>query len=305
MKNSQQIQPARGAGRWFPGSRDSLRNMVEEFIDNAQVPPPAGSVAAAISPHAGFEYSGPVAGYTFRALREAAKAGHTPDIVLVTGFSHRGSFPGIALLPGSAIRTPLGDITLDNRLRQEMLAGSNIIFADQSLHHDEHSAENLLPFLQMALPDTPVTVAIIGDHEPDTIDELMTVLQKSGQSRNILLLASTDLLHDPDYHKVTQTDQETLRMICALDTAALTANWSYTNQLCCGIAPVQCAMRWAAMQGCTQGSVLHYRNSGDDFPESRGEWVVGYGSVIFTKKGSSSIFTGNSSRPPQPRVAGE
>lgn len=284
MKSNQQIQPVWGAGRWFPGDRDSLSRMVNECIDNAQLHLPVAPIAAAISPHAGYHYSGPVAGYTFRALREAAAAGFKPDTALVLGFSHRGSFPGIALLPGSAIRTPLGDITLDNILREEMLAESKFIFASQNPHQGEHSAENQLPFIQTALPDISINVAIIGDHNADTLEDLLTVLKKCGRSRDILLLASTDLLHDADYHKVTQTDKETLQMISALDAQGLTSKWSYANQLCCGIGPVLTAMKWAAYHGCNAGSILQYRNSGDDFPESRGEWVVGYGAVAFYKK---------------------
>ncbi len=57
---------------------------------------------------------------------------------------------------------------------------------------------------------------------------------------------------------------------------------NYSNQICCGIAPVIAAMRFAATQGQADCLVLHYRNSGDDYPESRGDWVVGYGSAIFT-----------------------
>jgi AmmeMemoRadiSam system protein B len=62
----------------------------------------------------------------------------------------------------------------------------------------------------------------------------------------------------------------------------LLKSWSYGHQVCCGIGPVVSALRFAQSQGCTQGVLLHYRNSGDDFPESRGNWVVGYGAVVFS-----------------------
>ena len=101
------------------------------------------------------------------------------------------------------------------------------------------------------------------------------------ENKKILVVASTDLLHDPDYPLVTRTDQQTLQQIAALDEHALLNRWRPDNQICCGLMPVLTAIRVAKGMGCTKGTPLYYRNSGDDHPESRGNWVVGYGAMVF------------------------
>lgn len=94
-------------------------------------------------------------------------------------------------------------------------------------------------------------------------------------------MASTDLLHDANYELVAETDKKALSMIAGLDEAGLESAWSFELQVCCGIEPVLTLMQFAELERVESGSILKYRNSGDDYPESRGSWVVGYGSVIF------------------------
>ncbi len=275
------VQPAYGAGRWFPASPAALRDTVETFINEATVAV-TGRLVAAIAPHAGYQYSGRVAGHTYRAIRDAAQAGNKPDLVVVLGFSHRAGFPGAAILPGDALATPLGAAPLDARAAQELAAaGGPLLRLDARPHAGEHSAENQVPFLQAALPGTPLLIVLTGDHDPATLNALYNALTALGRHRALLVVASTDLLHDPDYETVRRTDAETLALITGLRRDRLAAAWSYGRQVCCGIAPVLTAMHVAEAAGCRTGSLLAYRNSGDDYPESRGEWVVGYGAVVF------------------------
>ena len=111
--------------------------------------------------------------------------------------------------------------------------------------------------------------------------ELVDGLVALAKERAIVVVASTDLLHDPDYAKVGETDRVTMRQIAALDAKGLSKRWSYDMQVCCGIGPVLTMLQFAERLGCRAGTVLRYRNSGDDNPESRGNWVVGYGATVF------------------------
>jgi AmmeMemoRadiSam system protein B len=276
------VQRAWGAGRWFPGSESALRQAVVRYMADASPPAVSGRVVSAIAPHAGYQYSGPVAGYTFRVLRDQAADGGGPETVVVLGFTHRNSFAGCALLDGDAVRTPLGAVALDREAAAILCAAGRRVFEDGRPHRGEHSAENEIPFVQAALPDAGLVVALIGDHEEDTLRELVAGLEALAKKKRIVVVASTDLLHDPDYDRVTKTDKQTLALIEKLDDAALLKTWSLREQVCCGIAPVAAAIRFARTQGKASGRVLHYRNSGDDYPESRGNWVVGYGAVVFT-----------------------
>ena len=271
-----------GAGRWFPGRAEQLKVMVDGFIDLADVPESAGRIVAAIAPHAGYVYSGKVDGHTFRALKENARHGISPDVVIVLGFSHSRSFRGVALMDGDALESPLGQVELDNESATFLTEQSSQIYYSYEPHDGEHSAENEIPFLQAALPGVKVVVALMGDHEADTLRVLVSGLVKLAERKSVVVVASTDLLHSDDYDLVSRTDAETLKMISALDDTALLDEWGYERQVCCGIMPVLAAMQFAKAMGSSEGKVLLYRNSGDDNPESRGEWVVGYGSVVFS-----------------------
>jgi len=131
------------------------------------------------------------------------------------------------------------------------------------------------------LPDTKMVVALMGDHEPETLDALVGALDALSGKKRLLVVASTDMLHDPSYDLVTKTDEKTLEKLQAMDCEGLEKTWGYDKQILCGIGPVLAVMKFAMGKGCKKGSVLYYRNSGDDFPEGRGRWVVGYGSAVF------------------------
>ncbi|MBM4142796.1 MAG: AmmeMemoRadiSam system protein B [Lentisphaerae bacterium] len=279
--NRRVVRKAWGGGRWFPGDADELKETVDRFLADADPPAVSGRIVAVIAPHAGYVYSGKVAGYAFRALRDNAAAGPAPETAVVLGFSHRGGFPGAAFMDGDALRTPLGEAALDREATDLLTAAGGRLRKDCAPHAGEHSAENEVPFVQAALPGARIVVALIGDHDPATIRELAAALTGLAKRKRIVVVASTDLLHSPDYALVTRTDKQTLETICGMDAAKLLKSWDYGNQVCCGIGPVLTAMHFAAAQGCRKGTLLHYRNSGDDFPESRGNWVVGYGAVAF------------------------
>ncbi len=281
VKTQRVVHEAMGAGRWFPANPEKLRTMVAGFIDRAQATTVTGRIVAAIAPHAGYEYSGPVAGYVFRAIRDQAQKGAGPETVVILGMSHRSAFSGLALMDGDALLTPLGEAILDTEAAGIILKSSPAIRMDYRPHNGEHSAENEVPFVQVALPDARLVVGLLGDHDPETIDSLVAALAELASKKRILVIASSDMLHDPDYDLVTRIDKKTLQLVAAMDTKGLLAQWSARHQIFCGMAPVAVAMGFARDQGCKEGKVLYYRNSGDDFPESRGQWVVGYGSVVF------------------------
>lgn len=275
------VREAAGAGRWFPANPEKLRSMVAGFIDRAQPPAVTGRIVAAIAPHAGYQYSGPVAGYVFRAIRDQAKKTEQPETVVVIGLSHRAAFPGVALMDGDILRTPLGDAHLDTESAAVLVKSCPAIRMDYGPHYGEHSAENQVPFVQAALPNVRLVVGLLGDHDPLTVKSLVAVLSELASKKKILLVSSSDMLHDPDYDLVAKTDRKTLQAVAAMDVPGLMKQWSPRRQIFCGMAPVAVAMGFAAAQGCKEGQILYYRNSGDDFPDSRGQWVVGYGAVVF------------------------
>lgn len=255
--------------------------MVTGFVEEAMPPTLDRRLLGIIAPHAGYIYSGPVAGYAYRTIRDNAEAFGAPDTAVVLGFGHRESFRGVVLMDGSAFTTPLGAAPLDTEAATQLMAADPRIALDYRPHMGEHSAENQVPFLQHVLPATPLVIALIGSHDPSLADALTAALLKLAAKKKILVVASSDMLHDPDYERVKKTDAATLRKVVDLDITGVMRDWDYSQQVFCGLAPVITLMSFARQQGGTRGVVLRYRNSGDDHPESRGQWVVGYGAVAF------------------------
>lgn len=281
QKSKRVVRRALGSGRWFPGDGATLKQMVEGFINQAKVKDIEGRIVGVLSPHAGYIYCGKVAGYVFRAIRDQAEKGIAPDTVVILGISHRGGFPGVALMDGDAIATPLGEAQLDKEAGAVLTRYSSVIRFEYTPHSGEHSAENQVPFVQTALPNARLVIGLIGDHDTRTMKALVEALDELALEKKILVIASSDMLHDPDYDLVTKTDQASLKMVAAMKTKAILDEWNYQHQTFCGVAPLIVTMRFAENQGCTEGTVLYYRNNGDDFPESRGQWVVGYGAIVF------------------------
>ncbi len=280
---------AYGSGRWFPADEATLRRRVEQFMQQADTPAVEGRLVGATAPHAGYDYSGAIAGHTFGALARQAERGLPVETVVVLGFSHRTAFPGVALLDADTFETPLGRSRIDRDgvdcLRRECSAA----FLGNSVHEGEHSAENEIPFVQAATPGAALITALIGDHAAETRTELADALFTLSKTRRVALIASTDLLHDPDFETVSQSDAGTLRLMADMDAEQLNREWTPAHQVCCGISGVTVLIEYAALCGCRSGTVLAYTNSGIEFPETRGSWVVGYGAVAYSLSAEPSV----------------
>lgn len=227
MKTTSQlvVRNALGAGRWFPATKSQLEAFVNESMAKAQVPAVEGRIVAAIAPHAGYQYSGLVAGYTFQAIRDNAKSTNAPAVVVILGLSHHQGFSGTALMDGDAIETPMGQAPLDRDAAKFLIAKSDSIRINYAPHIGEHSAENEVPFAQAALPGTKLVIGIIGDHDEKTLNGLVDALVALAKEKKVLVVASSDMLHDPDYDLVTSTDKKTLKKVEAMDDAGIWTEW--------------------------------------------------------------------------------
>ncbi len=283
MGDKRIVRRAVGAGKWFSADRQELCGIVTSAVNSAGVTNISGRIIAGIAPHAGYQYSGKVAGYTYRALKDNFAGNGMPDVIVVLGFCHSAGFGGVTLMDGDELETPLGKVKLDRATGDLLVKADSRICYNYVPHNGEHSAENQIPFLQIAVPNVPLVVGLIGDHDAQTLSGLASALKALSEKKKICVIASTDLLHDPDYDLVTKTDKGTLKLIERLDHKALALGWGYRRQTCCGIAPVLTVMMLAELSGVKKADVLYYRNSGDDYPESRGSWVVGYGAVVFAR----------------------
>lgn len=265
-------RPAALAGYFYPADPDELRTTVAGFLAEAkpQVPRSAQTgPKAIIVPHAGYIYSGAVAGKAYELL-----AGDTARFrrVVLLGPTHRVYVRGLAAPNAAYFATPLGDVTIDRAALEGLKDLREIVFNDDA-HAAEHSLEVQLPFLQrVALGATLVPLAV-GDTTPRAVAE---VLERFWADPATLIVISSDLSHFHSYADAKRRDSATATSIEHL------AGEELDPEQACGFLPIAGLLALAKRKGARIERV-DLRNSGDTAgPRDR---VVGYGAwAIYEEK---------------------
>ena len=252
------------AGLFYPDDRRELLEMVRGFLAAPALTLPAPK--ALIAPHAGFVYSGPVAGSAFAQLQSVRDS---ITRVVLAGPSHRVGFPGIALSSARAFSTPLGQVPVDMEAVAAISDLPEVSLLDLA-HAQEHSLETHLPFLQVALRQFSIVPLVVGDATPAAIAAVFNHLWGGPET---LLVVSSDLSHYHAYAQAGRMDTATSKAIEGLDDRAI------DGQHACGWLPVRGLILAARQHGLT-ARALDVRNSGDT-AGSRDE-VVGYGAYAFS-----------------------
>jgi MEMO1 family protein len=274
------LRPSPIAGQWYEGEPKALARSVDSYLDHAQLPELHGDVIGVVAPHAGHQYSGPVAGYAFAALR-----GRTPDLVAVLSPFHNYHSAPLLTSAYEAYETPLGQIPIDQTSTQalETLIEPTLGFGLTHISNDpEHSLEIELPFLQRALASEwkllPIMVRAV---EPRVSQALGKALAKVLQGKNAILVASTDLSHYYDQEKALACDHFMLSKIEAFDPDGAFEAERSDKGFACGLGALT-AVLWACKElGADEVKILHHATSGDVTGDYSG--VVGYGAAAILK----------------------
>lgn len=253
------------AGRFYPEQPEVLRSMVDQYLHDAPAPEPGIHLRCVVAPHAGYIYSGPVAGYSYRQLEALDPATHWKIFML--GPSHRYPLRGVSVCAYEACDTPLGRIPV-SPLAQELAKTLGFI---PEADRWEHSLEVQWPFLQCALPSFELIPIVVGSVSPRALAQ---VLMPYATQPDVLFVISTDLSHYHPYAEARTIDTVANQAIPALDLQRMAEQGD-----ACGIIGVLTAMEIALRQGW-QGHFLDYRNSGDTAGPR--DQVVGYGAYSFT-----------------------
>ena len=262
----QGTRPAAVAGFFYPDDPSELRRMVDGYLlDAARAPgaldPPPKAI---IAPHAGYPYSGPIAGSAFEPFRPLA--GKVERVVLL-GPSHRVAFRGMALPAARAFATPFGEIEVDLAAAERLLELPGVR-VDPRPHAEEHSLEVELPFLHQVLGDFLLVPIVVGDAAPA---EVAAALREVWGGEETRLVISSDLSHYLPYDAARRADGATAREIEILAA-------HLRGEQACGAAPINGLLEEARRRGMAARAV-DLRNSGDT-AGSR-DRVVGYGAFLF------------------------
>jgi hypothetical protein len=255
------------AGYFYPRNTDELRAMIRGMVDPGAKKEKAFAV---ISPHAGFVYSGPVAGAVYSSVV-------LPEHIVMLGPSHRGQRSLFGMMDKGSWRTPLGEVPLDSGLAESMLRHTSLLRIEESAHADEHSLEVQLPFIQFLSPGfsiVPVCISPVADYvELEELGKsLAAAIRESGQEA--LIVASTDMSHYVSQETARKKDALAIERILALDARGLYRVVQEENISMCGFQPTTAAILAAKGLGASRADLIRYMTSGEtsgDFSQ-----VVGY-----------------------------
>lgn len=267
------------AGSFYPDSPQVLSAQVGKFIDDADLTETDAELIGLIAPHAGYVYSGHVAGYAYKQL-----LGQSFDTVVLLGLSHRHPIGTAAIYARGAFRTPLGDIPIDEDFAAEMMRLNSDILDLPPAHADEHSLEVQLPFLQYLLSDFRIVPILLQDDSPENVVPLGQAIAEAMGNRSCLLIGSTDLCHYPTYEAARQSDRVVIEAIEGFDPDYLREQMDEYMQchptqnfhcMMCSTGAIYTTMRAAKALGGNRIEVLKAANSGD-VPIGGRDQVVGY-----------------------------
>ena len=250
------------AGQFYPESAQVLRAEIGSFL--TPLIEPEIQAHALIVPHAGYCYSGAVAGEAYAYLKSIAV--NIKRVVLL-GPSHRVALQGCAISDYDLFTSPLGKIEVDNEQYDELLKLEEVSLSDQA-HLWEHSLEVQLPFLQYCLTDFKLVPIVVGYCQPRTISDILSVLKVNDPST--LVVVSSDLSHYHPYQEAQTLDNETINKILNYDN-------SLAGEDACGCFAVNGLLDYASIQKW-KIKLTKKANSGDVLGGK--QEVVGYASFI-------------------------
>ncbi len=270
------------AGMFYPADPQKLSHDIRHMLAVASAKV-EGKILAAVAPHAGYIYSGEVAAYAYSALR-----GRQYKRVVVISPSHCVAFRGSSVYDGDSYQTPLGDVAVDCEFARRLAAASAAIKLsgdghDVSKDGAEHAIEVQLPWLKTVLEDFEMVPVVMGEHGYEASRALGVALAEllKDDTKETLVLASSDLSHYHSYDEAKRMDLKTLDAIREWDYLSLLRNLRAGVWEACGGAAIVAAMIYAERMGANRAEVLGYANSGDVTGDHAR--VVGYGAAVFLK----------------------
>jgi MEMO1 family protein len=266
------IRPPAVAGRFYPDDPRQLRAAVDSFLTSG-----AGEkklrARACMVPHAGYVYSGGVAGEVYRRLEIPAR-------VILLGPRHFPRGASLAILSEGAWQTPLGMAPIDQSLAERIVRAFPLLREDAAAHSSEHSLEVQLPFLQVLAPSFTFVPIVIGPARLEHLEELGRALAGviAAEREPVLLIASSDMNHYENDAVTRAKDRKAIDQILVLEPRKLFDTVRDERISMCGYAAAVATVVAAGELGATQAKLVRYATSGD-VNGDRNE-VVGYAGMI-------------------------
>lgn len=255
------------AGYFYPRKEKDLLAMIEEMVEPRLKKEKALCV---VSPHAGFMYSGPVAGAVFSSVK-------LPATFVILGPNHGNVHSRAALMKEGVWETPLGDVPVESLLAELIMSHSPLITDDESAHSEEHSLEVQLPFIQYFKKNffiVPISLSYYFSYEE--LEELGKAVSQGIKefSKEVLIVASTDMSHYVSQKNAEKKDNLAIDKVLKLDPRGLYDTVKSEDISMCGFQPTTSALIASKELGAKKAELIKYQTSGDvsgDYSQ-----VVGY-----------------------------
>jgi MEMO1 family protein len=258
-------QPA-VAGRFYPGDPRTLRRDVERLLADRA---PRAALGAVV-PHAGYVYSGGVAGRTLGRLR-------IPPRVVILCPNHTGRGPRISVYAEGAFLIPGAEVPVDAALAARVLAEVPGAQADTRAHEREHAIEVELPFLHALAPDVRIVPMVLGGLDAAEAVAVGEGIARAIGADDVLVLASSDMSHYVPHDVATARDRLAIERLLAVDPEGLHATCEQNDISMCGVLPATALLAYARVRGGARPELVQYATSGEAFGAY--DSVVGYAGV--------------------------
>jgi AmmeMemoRadiSam system protein B len=264
------IRPPAVAGRFYSRDPLALREEVEGYLGPGAQPRPA---LGCIVPHAGYMYSGPVAGAVFRTLE-------IPPTCVILCPNHTGLGVPISIMSNHAWQTPLGALPVDVELASRLKDNFAWLEEDAEAHRAEHAVEVQLPFLQVLRPSTSFVPIVLGTREFSVLEALGAALAQTiaQQAHPVLIIASSDMNHYESDLVTRRKDHLAIERILELDARGLFDVAIKEDISMCGLGPAVTMLTAARLLGARSAERIQYATSGDVSGDRR--MVVGYAGMV-------------------------
>lgn len=258
------------AGQFYPSNPSKLKNLIESFLNPGLQ---KKSVKALVAPHAGYVYSGAVAGLVYSSV-------NIPDNIILLGPNHTGMGRHFSLMTEGTWETPLGDIPINSELANLIYKHCPLIEEDYLAHLREHSLEVQLPFLLEINPNISIVPLAIMSLGYERLKEVGIAIGKVVKEYNkeVLIVISSDMSHYVTHKWALDNDKRAIDMIINLDGKGLLDICRDLDITMCGVAPAVVGIEASKILGSTKGELIKYSTSGEVSGDY--DYVVGYAGII-------------------------
>ncbi len=264
------VRPPAVAGSFYPGTAHQLLADIEGYTT---IVTEKYSALGVVAPHAGYRYSGHVAGELYSQIT-------IPDTVVIIAPNHTGYGVPYSLWPGGPWQTPLGRVETNDKVVEELLRNCDILEKDRDAHRNEHAAEVQIPFLQHFNPLVKIVVITVSSQNVSDLRYLGSCLSRVLQrlAPQALVVASSDMTHYESQADAGKKDKIAINEILSLNEDALYSKVHALGITMCGICPAFIMLVCSKGRGAKKAELVRYATSGDISGDYSS--VVGYAGII-------------------------